>query len=421
MSEPAKGSERDWYKWSGIDMRTGRLRRGKVEAENYATATAAAEDSGVVPVSVKQMGSLMVLMTSDSLGKAKASPEERAGFYRSLALAAATEKPLVYALDSALTGMKKRSRMRQAVVRMKRVLAAGGKPEEALRSEAKILGNEAAAVYEASAQTGTPEVALEELAAITEQAGEIASKVRVAMAQPVLYLVMALVAAVAMLLFVMPALEDTFTEFGGELPTPTKIVLGMSDLLVENVATIGALCVLSGIGAAALWQRDDVRLYASEAALRSPLLGPILSAMSTQRMCALIGVMLSADVPHETTLRITAESMRAPAVRRNLLNAADDLRDKTLEAAVRDRLAHIDPALEALASQSMSGMADPGSNWSRYGQFKRRETDRKVTGLADTLQPLMIVVVGGLVGGMLLAFYLPMFSVFEVVSEGSGL
>ena len=197
--------------------------------------------------------------------------------------------------------------------------------------------------------------------------------------------------------------------------------MGISEFLIGNLATIGSVLVLAMIAGGAIWRRPEVRLRVSQAMHTVPTLGPLLAGMSTQRVCALVGVMLSADVPHETALRICAKAVKAPAVRHGLERAADDLQDETLDVVIRTHLGSIDPSLEALAAQSMSGLKDPGANWTRYGQFKRRETERRAVGLTDALQPILIVVIGGLVGAMLIAFYLPMFTVFDVVAESSGL
>ena len=409
------------WQWEGIDRHTGKLRNGRIEAESEHEARVGAESAGVTPVSVKPVGRMMTVLSGDMLGKQAIGNQEKAHFYRCLALAAATDKPLVFALDSSLVGIKSRSKLRPAVARMKRRLGAGESPEGALASESAVLGEEAAAVYQAATQTGSPEIALEELSQITEQSSEIVAKVRVALMQPVMYIVMALLAMVVMLVFVMPSLSGTFDEFGGELPRATRIIMGISEFFVGNLATLGSVMVLVMIAGGAMWRRPEVRLRVSQTAHATPTLGPILAGMSTQRVCALIGVMLSADVPHETALRICAAAVKAPAVRHGLECAAEDLQDETLDVVIRTHLGNIDPSLEALAAQSMSGLKDPGANWTRYGQFKRRETERRAVGLTDALQPILIVVIGGLVGCMLIAFYLPMFTVFDVVAESSGL
>ena len=409
------------YKWQGIDTGTGKLRKGRIESENATQARRVAEKMGIVVVKVKPVSELWQDLTSDALGKKRANNQDRAALYRSLAMAAATERPLAFALRSAMSGLKKRSKLRPSIERMLKDLAGNATPYAALKGEEAVLGPEAAAVYHAASQTGTPETALEELSAITEQTADIAGKVRVAMVQPTFYMAVTLLATIGLLLFVMPSMAATFADFGGEMPALTRAMMDVSDLLRGNLAVASFASMALVVGMVAIYRRPPVRMAVSKLMLVSPIVGTILRGMSTQRICALMGVMLSADVPHDTALRITADSVRSPAVKEAVLKAADDLRNVSLATSVQRHLAHIDPGLEALAEQSASGLADAGANWSRYGAFKHRDTDRKAAGLTDALQPLLLLVVGGLIFLMIAAFYMPMFSVYEVVTDNAGL
>ena len=409
------------YKWEGLDTATGKLRTGRVAAADEDAARLAAQNAGAIPVTVRPTRDMMGRLSHLQFGSRRATPTERASFYRTLALAAATEAQLEKALGSARLGLKKRSRLRPSLDRILQELSVGKTPQQALESESAVLGSEAAAVYSASERSSTPEHALEELSEIVEQAGQIAAGVRSALIQPAVMTCFAGLAGVVMMVYVMPSLSETFEEFGGELPLLTRIFVGMSGFMAGNIATLMLVALSAVIAGAALLRRDDVRLAASYASQRVPIVGSITTAMNTQRICALMGVMLSAGVPHRIALTTCADAVASTSVRVRLTAAATDVREHPFPEVIGNHLASLDPALQGLAEQSESGLADPGSNWSRYGQFLRRDTERRVSGMTTALKPIMGSVIGGGIGLMIIAFYLPMFGVFETISNGSGL
>ena len=409
------------YKWEGLDNTTGRLRTGKVNAANEAAARAAAQAADVVPVTVRETRNLLGKAVQMEFGSRKASAAERAQFYRTLALAAATEAQIEKALASARVGLKRGSRLRPAIDRILQLLGTGKTPQQALKAEAAVLGAEASAVYAASERSSEPEHALEELSNITEQAGQIASGVRSALIQPAVMMFFAVVAAVVMMVYVMPNLSATFEEFGGELPLLTRILVGMSGFMAANIATLLLAAMLAVVCVIALLRREDVRLALSYASVQIPVIGTVLASMNVQRICALLGVMLSAEVPHKIALTTCADAVASPSVRARLAAAAAEVNKKSFPEVVHTYLSSLDPSLPALAEQSESGITDPGANWSRYGQFLRRDTERRVDGMTTALKPMLIALIGGGIGTMVIAFYAPMFSVFEVIGEGSGL
>lgn len=409
------------WKWDGIDVKTGKPRSGRVAASSEDAARSAASAAGAVVVRVRPAAALTSKLKPASASVGKASPRDRASCFRTLALAWATSQPIATALEASKAGLRQRSRLRQSIDRLLGHLDRGIGEVEALRAERKVLGAEAAAVYEAASKSGTPEDALDKLAEITEQAGEIGGKVRSALLLPGVSMGFALVVVAVFMVFIMPTLADTFEQFDGELPLLTRILMGTSGFLTSNAPTVGlALIMVTG---AAVWllRRPDVRLAMSHAAHRMPVTGPILGSMSVQRICALMGVMLNADVQPEVALQTCSEAVPSRSVSERLASAAGDVHDKSLEAVVTTHLAALDMTLEALAVQSRLNPDNPGGTWTRYGDFLTRATERKVKALTDALQPTMTFVVGGIVGLIVIAFYSPMFTVFESISESSGL
>ena len=190
----------------------------------------------------------------------------------------------------------------------------------------------------------------------------------------------------------------------------------MSEFLSSNLLLLALVAVGAVVGAATALRRPRIRIALSRAALKVPVAGPLLGSVSVQRICALMGVMLSADISHSEALRTTAEATKSAAVRQDLLNVEADLKDMKLHEAM-NRLRHLDPALPALALQSGAGLADPGSNWARYGDYKHRDTSRRAAAISEALQPILITGMGVLVGVFALAFYLPMFQLFSIVTD----
>ena len=409
------------YVWEGLDSETGKRRHGRITAQSESQVRASVAELDVAIVGIKPMSKLLEAVITGNLGRTKAKIADRSILYRSMAMAAATEKPLIFALDSALTGLKKGSKLRPAIARIRQNVQNGMDADVALDMEAVIIGEETAPVYRAAINTATPELALESLSTITEQTADIAGKVRVALIQPAIYMVMTLAAIVVVMATAIPSLADTYEDFDAELPLPTRVMIGISNFVSGNLILLGLMTLGAIAGGVILWKQPKVRMACSKFAYQIPITGSMLSSMASQRICALMGVMLSADVQHSEALQITAQAMKSPSVKHDLLQAAQGLRNSNLAEVMNAHLAHLDQALPALAEQSASGLLDAGANWTRYGAFKHRDTDRRATGLSDALEPILIMFIGVFIGALAIAFYLPMFNVFGVVSDSSGL
>ena len=409
------------YTWEGLNQMTGRRCKGRMAAVSETIVRNKLTEDGVTVVSVRLLPSFMGSLVGGGTVRRKAKGAERAVLYRNLAMAAATQKPIQFALDSAQLGLKKSSRLHPAIKRIRKYIDDGDEPHVALGREAKVIGEEASAVYEAAMQTANPEIALEALSDITEQASEIASKVKGSMIQPVIYILLAVAAMFLMMMFVIPDLASMFEELGAEMPAATVQMISIAELMQNNALVVLGATVALAIGGYFLYRREDVKLTISQISHKIPIVGPIMCSMAAQRICSLMGVMLSADVAHRVALRIVSDSMKAPAIKHSLDKVSEDMHNTTLPVAIERHLSTYDRALAALAEQTVSGLDDPGSNWTRYGKFKHRETERNVTGLTNALQPLLFTFIAVFIGVMALIFYLPMFDVFTVIADSAGI
>ena len=409
------------YTYQGIDNQTGAYRKGRIKAQSVLQARKQIDDQGLTVLGVRALPDWLERAMQGSFGRKMAKPRDRAQFYRSVGTAFATQQPLMFAIESSLSGMKKSDKMRPALERLQHNINLGMEPPEALEAEADVIGAELATVYKASSFSDEPESAMMSLADITEQTAEIYAKVRGALTLPIIYLIAMIGAAIIITAVALPSIVEIYEEFEAPLPTLTSGMLSIRQFFTDNL--LRTLLVMAGFvsGIVFMFRSPKLRLKCSKIAIKIPVIGNLQRAVSSQRICAMLGVMLSAEVPHSDSLGLAKDSMKSLAVKEMVSRAAESLRDMSFDEAVTLHLAELDKALPALAVQSVSGVSEAGTNWKRYGEFRHRETNRMAQSVADVMKQVSLAMVGVLLGFMAAAFYLPMFGVMQVVAEGSGL
>jgi type IV pilus assembly protein PilC len=239
------------------------------------------------------------------------------------------------------------------------------------------------------------------------------------MVYPAVVLSVCVGAAAFMLIFIIPTFAKMFTDFGGELPLPTKIVLILSDGLQRFWWVI----VLAIFGMAVAYKR----YHATEAGhrnidavmLRMPVLGDVLLKGAVARFTRTLGTLIASGVPILAGLEITARTAGNKIIAEAIMKARASISEgETVSAPLKASGVFPPMVVQMISVGEQTGALD--EMLTKIAAFYESEVDTAVDSMTSIIEPLMIVMMGGMVGGMVVAMYLPMFKLISVVAGGSN-
>jgi type IV pilus assembly protein PilC len=258
---------------------------------------------------------------------------------------------------------------------------------------------------------GFLEGALESVASNYEKEVELRGTVKSALTYPVVVLIMAVVAVIGMLLFIVPIFEKMFADLGGELPLPTQFLVVVS----KNMAWAAPVLAVAGAAFAVWWRRNRntlrVRMVVDPLRLRMPVFGPLMTKVAVARFTRNFATMMSAGVPILRALSIVGATSGNWVIERALVKVQDSVRQGATVAAP---LAE-EPVFPAMVTQMIAVGEDSGAleqMLHKISDFYDQEVKSTTEQLTALIEPLMIAVIGVVIGGMIVALYMPVFSIF---------
>jgi type IV pilus assembly protein PilC len=263
---------------------------------------------------------------------------------------------------------------------------------------------------------GVLDEVLERLATMMEKNHKTQSEIQSAMSYPKTVLFIAIAVFFGMTIFLLPTFAGIFEQIGTELPTLTIVMLAISDFCttwppIPQATIIGALI---GIFFAykAFYKTPAGRLMFDKIFLKLPLFGPLIEKSAVARFCIIFGSLTRSGVPIMSSLEIVRDVAGNQAIANAIEHARTEIQQGGLiSLAIQEERVFPDLAVQMIAIGEESGELD--KMLMKVGAFYETEVEEAVKGLTSALEPLMIVVVGGIVAVVLLSMYLPMFKVFE--------
>jgi type II secretory pathway component PulF len=261
---------------------------------------------------------------------------------------------------------------------------------------------------------GFLESSLNSVASNFESETKLRDTIKSAMAYPTIVLIMAICAVIAMLTFIVPVFEDMFAGFGGQLPLPTRILVVLSSAMVWLLPVI----VVGGITFAVWWKKNKnteaVRRLVDPVKLKVPVFGPLLTKLAIARFSRNFSTMIGAGVPILQSLSIVGETSGNWVIESALRKVQESVRQGK---SIAGPLA-LEPVFPAMVVQMISVGEDAGAlqqMLAKIADFYDQEVQSTAEQLTALIEPLMIAFIGVVVGGMIVAMYMPMFSIFEQI------
>jgi len=393
------------FLWEGTD-RNGKKIKGKSLASDEATVRADLRRQGVVPTRIKKESKGLFA------GGGKITSGDISIFSRQLATMLAAGIPLVQAFEIVGSGHENAA-MQKLIFLIKADVEGGSSLAEALAKQP--LDDLFVNLVDSGEQAGALESLLDKIATYKEKTEAIKKKIKKALTYPAAVLVVALVVTTILLIFVIPSFEDLFQGFGADLPTFTRMVIDLSAF----VRTQGWIIVfiIGAIVYAFLYFKKrsrPFRHFLDRMMLKAPIVGPILEKASIARYSRTLSTMFSAGVPLVEALESVAGATGNIVFETGVMQMRDEVATgQRLQQAMENTGLFPNMVIQMIAVGEESGSLDEMSG--KVADFYEADVDDAVDNLSSLLEPMIMAILGVLVGGLVVAMYLPIFKLGAVV------
>ncbi len=395
------------YVWSGSD-RKGRSQKGEISATSLSEAKNLLRRQGMSATKVKKFAKPL-------FGKKdKITPADICVVSRQIATMLGAGVTLIQTIDMIAQGHSKSS-MRKMLTEVANEVKAGNPLSSALRKQGDHFDDLYCDLVETGEQSGALETIYDRIATYKEKAEALKSKIKKAMFYPVAVVVVAFIVTTILLVFVVPQFEEIFSSFGAELPAFTLMVLGISNFVQDY-----GIFIAGGLGLAAfLFMRAHkksikLRDAVDKKVLKIPVIGEILKKASIARFTRTLSTTFAAGVPLIGALDSAAGAAGNAVFRDAILFMKKEVAGGAqMNTAMRTTGVFPDMVTQMIAIGEESGAVD--DMLSKIATIYEAEVDDMVDGLTSLLEPMIMAVLGVVIGGLIVAMYLPIFEMGKVV------
>jgi type IV pilus assembly protein PilC len=404
----AKQAKPITFTWKGKD-KSGNQNKGTIDAENIATAKALLRKQGISATKIaKERAALF-----SAKGK-KIEPLDIAFLTRQLATMMKAGVPMIQGFDIVAGGVEK-DQLKKMILEIKNDVASGTNLTTSLAKHPKYFDDLFCSLIHAGEESGALETMLDRIASYKEKSEALKKKIKKAMSYPIAVIVVALVVTAILLIKVVPVFEDVFSSFGADLPAFTMFVVHLSEYAQKYWFI--ALIALFTIGAAfkyAHQKSEKFRDSVDRLMLKLPVVGQILHKAAIARFTRTLSTTFAAGVPLVDALDSAAGASGNVVYRTAIVQIRNGVSTgQSLQNAIRMTGVFPNMAVQMIAIGEESGALDDMLD--KVATFYEAEVDNAVDNLTALLEPMIMAVLGVLIGGLVIAMYLPIFKMGSVI------
>ncbi len=390
--------------------RRGQKIKGELPSKNMALAKAVLRKQGVNVTTIRKKSKNPL----EFLSKKKVKPMDIAIFTRQLATMMKAGVPLVQSFEIVAEGLDNPA-MREVVLGIKAEVEGGNTFAGALRKYPQYFDELFCSLVASGEQSGALETMLDRVAIYKEKSELLKQKIKKAMKYPIAVIIVALVVTIILMLKVVPVFQDLFSSFGAQLPAFTQMVVSMSKWMQSYWwALIGVIVITVGVLREANTRSEKFRDFVDKLALKLPIFGDLVYKAIIARFSRTLATTFAAGVPLIDALESTSGATNNVLYRRACLQIRDDVSTgQQLQFAMRTTNRFPSMAIQMVAIGEESGALD--AMLDKVATHYENEVDNAVDGLTSLMEPLIMAVLGILVGGLVVAMYLPIFQMGSVV------
>jgi type IV pilus assembly protein PilC len=391
------------YQWKGED-RTGAAQKGEIEAPHEHAVRAQLRRMQIRPTKVKEKGK--DLFENVALFQPKVKETDVVVFARQFATMINAGLPLIQSLDI-LQSQQENKTFKTVLKDIKNNVEEGQTLADALGKHPKIFDDLFVNMVAAGEVGGILDTILNRLSAYMEKAMKLKRQVKGAMTYPAIVVVIAVLVIAVILIFVIPVFEKMFADFGGTLPVPTQIVVGISNFVKGNI-----IYIIIALGILAYAFKRFCSTEKGRALV--DVFGPLLRKVAVAKFTRTMSTMISSGVPILEALDIVAKTSGNKTVEGAIYDVRSAItQGRTMAEPLGESGVFPSMVVQMVAVGEQTGALD--AMLGKIADFYDDEVDAAVEGLTSMIEPFMMVFLGATIGGLVIAMYLPIFKMAGVV------
>ncbi|MBW2185696.1 MAG: type II secretion system F family protein [Deltaproteobacteria bacterium] len=394
------------YSWQG-KKRGGKVQKGEMEAPNEAMVRAQLRRQGIAVTKVKERGKGLDININIPGMQPKVTTKDLVVFTRQFATMIDAGLPLIQCLDI-LSNQQENVTFKQILLTIKEDVEAGSTFADALRKHPKAFDELFVNLVAAGEVGGILDTILNRLASYIEKSMKLKKQVKSAMTYPTTIIGIATVVIGVILVFVIPAFEKMFADFGGALPLPTQIVINISNFIQSYILVIIGGFMLTVFLFKKFYASKRGREIVDALALKAPIVGVLIRKVAVAKFTRTLGTMVSSGVPILDGLDIVAKTAGNRTIEKAIRNVRQSISEGNTIADPLTKSGVFPPMVcQMIAVGEQAGSIDTMLN--KIADFYDDEVDDAVGNLTAMMEPLLMLFLGTTVGGLVIAMYLPIF------------
>lgn len=397
------------FDWQGTNRR-GQNVKGVMSGQNTAVVKAQLRKQGIIPLKVRKQSKGLSL----GGGKKKITAGDITFFTRQMATMIKSGVPLVQAFEIVGDGVDNPS-MRNLIMEIRDTVSAGNDFASALKQHPEHFDDLTCNLVESGEQAGALEDMLDKVAVYKEKTESLKKKIKKALMYPAITLVIAFVVTVILLVKVVPTFQEMFSSFGAELPAPTQFVVFLSEVAQAYYLHVLGVIIVIAVGLMqALKKSPKFRDQFEKFSLQIPLFGELIRKAAVARYARVLATTFAAGVPLVDALESVAGAVGNSVYRDAVLSIRDEVSaGQQMHFAMRNTEVFPNMVVQMASIGEESGALD--QMLEKAADYYEEEVDAMVDGLTALIEPMMMAFLGVVIGGLIIAMYLPIFEMGNAI------
>lgn len=398
------------YIWKGKNT-YGEKRKGELEAVDQAAAMSQLKRMRITEPKVKEKPK--DLFENIPLFQPKITGKDIVVFTRQLSTMIDAGLPLVQCL-SIQANQQSNPTFKKVLRAIQNDVESGTTFADSMRKHPKVFDNLYSNMIEAGETGGILDTILSRLANFMEKSMALKKKIKGAMTYPLICLAIAVLILAVILIFVIPVFDEMFTSFGSSLPVPTQIVISMSDFFKSNILFMLIGLVIVVFVFKKIYNTEKGRLTVDSALLRSPVFGILIRKVAVAKFTRTLSTMLQSGVPILEALNVVGRTAGNKVIERAVFRVSDAIAEgRPIAEPLTESGVFPTMVVQMINVGESVGALD--TMLEKIADFYDEEVDQAVENLTAMIEPFMMVFLGGMIGGLVVAMYLPIFKMASVV------
>ena len=394
------------FVWEG-KLANGSMKKGEIEASDKAAAAMLLKRQRIVPTKLKSKPKDINLFAK------KIKTKDLVVFTRQFSTMISAGLPLVQCLDI-LSSQQPNPAFKKVLTQIKQDVEGGSTFADALAKHPKVFDSLFVNLVAAGEVGGVLDTVLNRLATYMEKNENLKNKIKSAMTYPIIVLCVAFGVVAILMIFVIPTFQDMFTQFGSALPGPTQFVVNLSNFFRGYWYVMIGVIILLIAGFKQLRKHPRGRFHMDKLALKLPIFGPLLRKVAVAKFTRTLGTMISSGVPIMDGLDITAKSAGNVIVENAIRSVRSAISEgKSMSEPLEQTGIFPGMVVQMISVGEATGAMD--QMLGKIADFYDEEVDTAVDTLTSALEPMLMVFLGGIVGFVVVAMYLPIFKMAGAV------